>query len=164
MWRTATLPLVKSQKKASWQYAALVATAAWATYVAAFVPVFGMVDDVTAALSLLPVVLAAWMRGARAGVLSAAVTIPVNALLFQIVGAEGGSSAVVGGLVAAAVFALAAWGVGHLRDANRRVVELTYHEAITGLPNRVAFLQEIGSSLTTGGAATPVPVGLQGLG
>src|SRR2546430_15628171 len=107
-----------------------------------------MLGDVTAALSLLPVVLAAWMRGARAGVLSAAVTIPVNFLLFRIVGEEGGVSAIVGGLIAASVFALAAWGGGQLRDTNRRGVELTYHEPITGLPNRAAFLQEIGSSLT----------------
>jgi diguanylate cyclase (GGDEF)-like protein len=154
---------VKPPKKPSWQYAALVATAAWSTYVAAFVPVYGMVGGVTAAVSLLPVALAAWMRGARAGVISAAVTIPVNGLLFRVVGEDRGPSGIVSGLVAASVFALVAWGVGYLRDANRRIVELTFHEPITGLPNRAAFLQEIGTFLTDGGAATLVLVGLDGL-
>jgi len=154
---------VKPQKKPSWQYAALVATAAWSTYVALFVPVYGVAGNATAALILLPVALAAWMRGARAGVISAVLTIPVNALLFQIVGYKDDFSAMVGGVVAACVFALVAWGVGHLRDTNRRVVELTFHDPITGLPNRVAFLNEIESSLAAGDAAALVLVGVDGL-
>ncbi|HTD64702.1 MAG TPA: GGDEF domain-containing protein, partial [Verrucomicrobiae bacterium] len=154
---------MKPQKKPSWQYAALVATAAWSTYVALFVPVYGVAGNATAALILLPVALAAWMRGARAGVISAVLTIPVNALLFQIVGYKDDFSAMVGGVVAACVFALVAWGVGHLRDTNRRVVELTFHDPITGLPNRVAFLNEIESSLAAGDAAALVLVGVDGL-
>ena len=147
-------------QKTSWQFAALATTAAWMVYFAAFIPLHAAVEDGIAELTLLPVGLAAWMRGARPGVISALITIPVNLLLFAAVG-EGGSGETVERFLNAAAFVIVAWALGHVSDARRKVVEASLHDPVTGLPNRVAFVQDVGRALKAGGA-TVVVIGLDG--
>jgi len=128
--------------RASWQFTALAVLAAWLLYLVAFLVVFSVFGDATGVLALLPVATAAWLRGARAGALTAVSFAPINALLFI---GEGWSlvQSLSGITLAAIVFAVIAGLIGHMRQANRRVTELTLFDQTTGLPNRVAFQHEV---------------------
>jgi len=133
---------VKTARRAPWQFTSLATLAAWLWYVVAFVVLFLVFGDATGVLALLPVATAAWLRGARAGALTALCFLPINAALFF---GEGWSlmQSVAGTSLAAIVFAGIAGLIGHMRQANRRVTELTLFDQTTGLPNRVAFQQEV---------------------
>jgi diguanylate cyclase (GGDEF)-like protein len=145
---------MKKTERASWQFASLAGLAAWVCYVVAFPVLFGVFGDAAGALSLLPVAIAAWLRGARAGVLMAICLVPINALLFI------GSSlsldeSIAGNVIVAIVFAGIAGVIGHMRDSERQVQELTLFDQATGLPNRVAFQHEVTQALA---AANPFAV------
>jgi diguanylate cyclase (GGDEF)-like protein len=128
--------------RASWQFTSVATLAAWSWYFLLFPLLYLVLRDATGALSLLPVAIAAWLRGARAGALTAICFMPIQALLFV---SEGWSltQAIVGNTISAIVFAAIAGVIGHMRQANRRVAELTLFDQTTGLPNRVAFQHEV---------------------
>ena len=129
-------------RRASWQFASLATLAACLSYLVVFLAVFSVLGDAIGVLALLPVATAAWLRGARAGALTALCFLPINAALFF---GEGWSleQSVAGTTLAAIVFAGGAGLIGHLRQASRRVNELTLFDQTTGLPNRVAFQHEV---------------------
>ena len=128
--------------RASWQFAALATFSACLWYVIAFLVFFTVLVDATGVLALLPVATAAWLRGARAGALTALSFLPTNTLLFFGEGWSIGQS-VAGTTLASIVFAAIAGLIGHMRESNRRVAELTLFDQTTGLPNRVAFQHEV---------------------
>jgi len=134
--------------RSTWQVASLVTFAAWLVYALAFRPLFHVIDSAAVAVSLLPIAVAAWLRGARAGFLSAAIaSLPINwALLFN--AGWNVEQAIAGSAGAALVFAVVAVAVGYMRDSSRRVYELTLLDPTTHLPNRVAFRHEIERVLT----------------
>ena len=129
-------------RRASWQFTTLATIAAWLLYVDAFPVLFSVLREATGALALLPVATSAWLRGARAGALTAITFVPINALLFI---GQGWSAAqsVAGNTLSAIVFAAIGGLIGHMRESNRRVAELTLFDQTTGLPNRVAFQREV---------------------
>ncbi len=134
------------KKRVSWQFAAVATFGAWLWYLVAFLVLFGVFGDATGVLALLPVATSAWLRGARAGALTALCFLPINAALFF---GEGWSfeQSVAGTTLAAIVFAAIAGLIGHMRDSNQRVNELTLFDQTTGLPNRVAFQHEVARAL-----------------
>lgn len=133
---------MKANGRASWQFAAVATLGAWLWYLIAFVVLFAVFGDATGVLALLPVATAAWLRGARAGALTALCFLPINAALFF---GEGWTfeQSVSGTALAAIVFSGIAGLIGHMRESNRRVAELTLFDQNTGLPNRVAFQHEV---------------------
>ena len=128
--------------RASWQFAALATLAACLWYLVTFVALFTVLGDASDVLALLPVATAAWLRGARAGALTALSFSPINTLLFFGAGWSIEQSAA-GTAFAAVVFALIAGLIGHMRESSRRVSDLTLFDQTTGLPNRVAFQHEV---------------------
>jgi diguanylate cyclase (GGDEF)-like protein len=116
-------------------------------YVDAFPVLFSVLREATGALALLPVATAAWLRGARAGALTAITFVPINALLFLGQGSSLAQS-VAGNALSAIVFAAIGGLFGHMRESNRRVAELTLFDQNTGLPNRVAFQHEVARVLS----------------
>src|SRR4029077_11552732 len=130
--------------RTSWQFTAVATLGAWVLYLVAFVMLFGVFGDATGVLALLPVATAAWLRGARAGALTALCFLPINAALFF---GEGWTleRSVAGTAPAALVFSGIAALIGHMRHSVQRVNELTLFDQTTGLPNRVAFQREVAS-------------------
>src|SRR4029077_18062136 len=122
--------------RASWQFTAVATLGAWLWYLATFVIFFGIFGDATGVLALLPVATAAWLRGARAGALTALCFLPINAALFL---GEGSTleRSVAGTALAAIVFSAIAGLIGHMRHSTQRVNQLTLFDQTTGLPNRV---------------------------
>ncbi|MDQ2914534.1 MAG: EAL domain-containing protein, partial [Chloroflexota bacterium] len=137
-----------------WQFTTLATIAAWLLYIVAFLVLFTVLREATGALALLPVATAAWLRGARAGALTAITFVPINALLFL---GEGSTlmQSVAGNTLSAIVFAGIGGLIGHMRESNRRVYELTLFDQTTGLPNRVAFQHEVARVLA---AADPFAI------
>jgi diguanylate cyclase (GGDEF)-like protein len=135
------------KRRVTWYFASLATLAAWLWYLIAFQVLFPVFGDATGVLALLPVATAAWLRGARAGALTALCFLPVNAALFF---GEGWTfeQSVAGTTLAAIVFAGIAGLIGNLRDSSQRVKELTLFDQTTGLPNRVAFQHEVARVLT----------------
>jgi diguanylate cyclase (GGDEF)-like protein len=134
------------KKRVSWQFAAVATLGAWLWYLVAFVGLFNVFGDATGVLALLPVATAAWLRGVRAGALTALCFLPINAALFF---GEGWTfeHSVAGTALAAIVFSGIAGLIGHMRDSSQRVSELTLFDQTTGLPNRVAFQREVARAL-----------------
>jgi diguanylate cyclase (GGDEF)-like protein len=134
------------KKRGSWQFAAVATLGAWLWYLVAFVDLFNVFGDATGVLALLPVATAAWLRGVRAGALTALCFLPINAALFF---GEGWTfdRSVAGTALAAIVFSGIAGLIGHMRDSSQRVSELTLFDQTTGLPNRVAFQREVARAL-----------------
>jgi diguanylate cyclase (GGDEF)-like protein len=135
------------KRRAAWHFASLATLAAWLWYVIVFLVLFTVFGDATGVVALLPVATAAWLRGARAGALTALCFLPINAALFFGEGWTFGQS-VAGTTLAAIVFAGIAGLIGHMRDSIQRVSELTLFDQTTGLPNRVAFQHEITRALS----------------
>lgn len=133
--------------RVSWQFTAVATLVAWVWYLVAFVMLFGVLGDATGVLALLPVATAAWLRGARAGALTALCFLPINAALFF---GEGWTleRSVAGTALAALVFSGIAGLIGHMRHSIQRVNELTLFDQTTGLPNRVAFQREVARVLS----------------
>jgi diguanylate cyclase (GGDEF)-like protein len=128
--------------RVSWQFTAVATLGAWLWYLVAFVMLFGIFGDATGVLALLPVATAAWLRGARAGALTALCFLPINAVLFF---GEGWTfeRSVAGTALAAIVFSGIAGLIGHMRYSAQRLSDLTLFDQTTGLPNRVAFQNEV---------------------
>jgi diguanylate cyclase (GGDEF)-like protein len=133
-------------RAAPWQFASLATLAACLWYLVVFLVLVDVLGTATGVLALLPVATAAWLRGARAGALTAFSFAPINALLFLSQGWSVGQS-IAGITLAAIVFAGIAGLIGHLRQANRRVAALTLFDQTTGLPNRVSFQHEVATVL-----------------
>jgi diguanylate cyclase (GGDEF)-like protein len=114
-----------------------------------------LIDDEVAAFSLVPIVIAAWLRGARAGVLAAIFFVPLNLSVFLYQGRPIGES-IVACVIAGALFSLVAAGVGHMRDTSRRVTELTLFDETTGLASRAALRHAMKDAIAVTGASAVI--------
>ncbi len=86
-------------------------------FAAAFPPLYALAGASVGALAALPVAVAAWTRGVRAGLLLALLTIPLNTLLLNLVGQPGWGALLHAGGVPGTVALLAIGAaIGRLRD------------------------------------------------
>jgi diguanylate cyclase (GGDEF)-like protein len=145
---------VSKVSRSSMSFAALATFAAALWHAIAFAQIWPIVDDAALLVGVVPVVVAAWLRGARAGLLASIALIPLNAFLLY--GAESDrSQAVISGLGSGALFAGVAFMVGYMRDSARHIQTLTHEDQTTKLPNRISFLGELAKSL---GGPAPVTI------
>ncbi len=92
-------------------------------YAVAFLLIVPTVGAQASALAVIPVVTAAWLFGLRAGLLAALLSLPVNLLLFVLLGrpVAGWSGLPLGGLgLGTALLLVAGAAVGRLRDLSER--------------------------------------------
>src|SRR5437016_2779946 len=91
-------------------------TAAVGFYAVAFVMLYPSIGASLAALMVLPVALVAWFFGRRTGLLAAALSFPLNTLLFNLVGEPGWDIGIrQGALSVTFVFMMIALLVGQIR-------------------------------------------------
>ena len=150
---------MKRSFRSSWQFASLATLAATLWHAVAFTELWPTVDDAALLIGVVPVMVAAWLRGARAGLLASAALVPLNALL--VYGSETDHvQAIVSSLGSAVIFAVVAFLVGHLRDANTQIQLLTYQDQATKLPNRTSFVAAIAGALAGRSQTTIALVGV----
>ena len=96
--------------------------AAVGTYVLAFFPLYQLNGPGTAALATVPVVVLAWLWGLRGGLIVGFLTLPLNTLLFNLVGLEGWDAVFrQGGGPGQVMAVLIGGGIGQLRDLGKRL-------------------------------------------
>ena len=104
--------------------------AAVGAYVLSFFPLYQLNGPGTAALATVPVVVLAWLWGLRGGVIVGVLTLPLNTLLFNLVGLEGWDAVFrQGGGPGSVMAVFIGAGIGQLRDLGERLtVEITERE------------------------------------
>ena len=104
--------------------------AAVGAYVLSFFPLYQLNGPGTAALATVPVVVLAWLWGLRGGVIVGVLTLPLNTLLFNLVGLEGWDAVFrQGGGPGSVMAVFIGAGIGQLRDLGERLtVEITARE------------------------------------
>ena len=101
--------------------------AAVGAYVLAFFPLYQLNGPGTAALATVPVVVLAWLWGLRGGVIVGVPTLPLNTLLFNLVGLEGWDAILREGGGPGQVMAMfIGAGIGQLRDLGKRLDAASY--------------------------------------
>ena len=121
---------------------AVFSLAAVGAYVLAFFPLYRLNGPGTAALATVPVVVLAWLWGLRGGLIVGFLTLPLNTLLFNLVGLEGWDAVFrQGGAPGQVMAVLIGAGIGQLRDLGERLtVEITERaraeEALRGSEER----------------------------
>ena len=133
--------------------------AAVGAYVLAF---FRLTGPGTAALATAPVLAVAWLWGLRGGLLVGFLTLPLNTLLFNLVGLEGWDSVLrQGGGPGQVMAVLIGGGIGQLRDlgeqlkveitererAEEQLVRNAFSDALTGLANRALLRDRLDRAL-----------------
>ena len=131
-------------------------------YVLAFFPLYQLNGPGTAALATAPVIALAWLWGLRGGLIVAFLTLPLNTLLFNLVGLEGWAAVFRQGSGPGQVMAvLIGAGIGQLRDlgeqlkvevterkrAEEQLVQRAFSDSLTGLANRALLLDRLGRAL-----------------
>ena len=106
--------------------------AAVSAYVLAFFPLYRLNGPWTAALATVPVVVLAWLWGLRGGLIVGFLSLPLNTLLFNLVGLEGWDAVFrQGGGPGSVMAVLIGAGIGQLRDLGERMtVEITERERV----------------------------------
>ena len=96
-------------------------------YVLAFIPLYRLSGPGMAALATVPVVALAWLWGLRVGLVAGLLSLPLNTLLFNLVGLEGWDPVFrQGGGPGTVMVVLIGAGIGRLRDLGQRLkVEIT---------------------------------------
>ena len=93
-------------------------------YILAFIPLYSWAGTEATAISIFPVIAAAWFFGRRMGLIVGLLSIPLNTLLLNLVGEEPGGLGVVihsGGGVGTIIILLIGMVVGRLRDLGHQL-------------------------------------------
>ncbi|MFQ5854662.1 MAG: HD domain-containing phosphohydrolase [Anaerolineae bacterium] len=93
----------------------------WVAYVLAFVLLYRAQGPEVTALCLLPVAVAGWLFGMRAGLLAGLLSFPLNTLLLDLVGEPGWDTMIRHGAPGSAAAVLIGVVVGRLHDLGERV-------------------------------------------
>ena len=96
-------------------------------YVLAFIPLYRLSGPGMAALATVPVAALAWLWGLRVGLVAGLLSLPLNTLLFNLVGLEGWDPVFrQGGGPGTVMVVLIGAGIGRLRDLGQRLkVDIT---------------------------------------
>src|SRR5215216_7694658 len=135
----------------------ILSAAVLVAYVLVYPLLYPALAEVTNLLSLVPVVVAAWLFGMRGGLLVGVLSFPINVLLMQLVGAHAvweslnSSSEWFGQVAITVVGAL----VGRLHDLTelykkqaRKLEHQAFHDPLTSLPNTALFKDRLEHALT----------------
>ena len=135
--RRAALSCVRGHSSPVWRFdpqsplrRVVFSLAAVGAYVLSFFPLYQLNGPGTAALATVPVVVLAWLWGLRGGVIVGVLTLPLNTLLFNLVGLEGWDAVFrQGGGPGSVMAVFIGAGIGQLRDLGERLtVEITERE------------------------------------
>jgi diguanylate cyclase (GGDEF)-like protein len=108
-----------------------------------------LVGDAAGAVAAIPILLAAWLFGARAAVATALTAAVVATALSASRGEPLGTAMRIEGIEAIAL-SLVGIAVGTAQDAKRRIARLMETDPATGLLNRIAFVRSLEAHLRTG--------------
>lgn len=152
--------LLEGFAKREWQQIIIVLVVG-GSYVLAFAPLYDLAGPEAAIVSILPIIVVAWLFGLKGGLIASLVSQPLNMVLVISVGGDvswwlkpGGWLSYLGLVVIGAVIGRMAdlrialkEEIQHHQRTQERVSQLTFFDALTGLPNQTLFMDRLNYAL-----------------